>query len=228
MISDIFRLLERYVHEIRLHERSGLNYASESFFKAKNELYEAITSLERQLAELREGIENGTLSDGYHSFNDLYHQRAYLFATICNQNSWRAWKSKKHSDGSMFGDDWFIVGIFTPKGQYTYHYKMEYWDLFNVQYFENAPEWDGHTDKDVDRLLSLSVIWDGFDPKDFIKHFSNIAHGNVVMISINRVKQFALFAYDAFWSTETINGQPRTQYKLSDIDRVWHLPEVGE
>ena len=39
------------------------------------------------------------LSDGYHTFNQLYHQRAVLFATIVNQNKDKSWKSFKHSDG---------------------------------------------------------------------------------------------------------------------------------
>lgn len=97
------------------------------------------------------------VSDGYHTFDSLYHQRAVLFATIVKQNKDKAWKSKRHSDGEIcFGDPkWFIVGVNTPKGQYTYHYHMEYWGLFDCKELEKAPEWDGHTDKDVERLLSL-------------------------------------------------------------------------
>lgn len=98
----------------------------------------------------------GNISDGYHTFNDLYRQRAILFATICNQNDGYAWKSKRHHDGTMFGIDWFIVGVDTPQGQYTYHYEIsKYWDYFKIQELEFAPEWDGHTDKDVERLLSI-------------------------------------------------------------------------
>jgi len=97
----------------------------------------------------------GDLSDGYHTFNELYHHRAVLFSVICNQNKDKAWKSKLHADGTMF-DGYFIVGIDTPKGTYTYHYRMKYWDLFDVKELERAPEWDGHKPEDVDRLLSLA------------------------------------------------------------------------
>lgn len=97
----------------------------------------------------------GDLSDGYHTFNELYHHRAVLFSVICNQNKDKAWKSKLHADGTMF-DGYFIVGIDTPKGTYTYHYQMKYWDLFDVKELERAPEWDGHKPEDVDRLLSLA------------------------------------------------------------------------
>lgn len=98
----------------------------------------------------------GEFSDGYHTFNSLYEQRMFLFATIVNQNQSLAWKSHKHSDGNeCFGGGWFIVGVDTPEGGYTYHYKNEYWDLFHCQELEHGKEWDGHTEKDVGRLLSI-------------------------------------------------------------------------
>lgn len=97
----------------------------------------------------------GELSDGYHTFNSLYEQRMYLWAAITKHNN-KAWKSWKHSDGELcFGGGWFIVGINTPKGQYTYHYEAKYWDLFKCVILPTAPEWDGHTDKDVERVLSI-------------------------------------------------------------------------
>ena len=68
----------------------------------------------------------GDFSDGYHTFNSLYHQRAVLFATIVKQNRDKAWKSWFHEDGKpCFDGSWFIVGIDTPEGPYTYHYKRE-------------------------------------------------------------------------------------------------------
>ena len=98
----------------------------------------------------------GELSDGFHTFNSLYYQRAILFATIVNTYKELAWKSKKHEDGQFcFGGGWFIVGVDTPNGSYTYHYEMEYWDLFDCKELPRAKHWDGHTDEDVTRLLSL-------------------------------------------------------------------------
>lgn len=89
--------------------------------------------------------EIGKVSDGYHTFNELYHHRAILFSVICNSMPDKAWKSKKHDTGDMF-DGMFIVGIETPEGQATYHYDIEpYWDMFKVRELEKAPEWDGHT-----------------------------------------------------------------------------------
>jgi len=97
---------------------------------------------------------NGNTSDGYHTFDELYYHRMILFSVICNQNRERAWKSWLHDDGTMF-HNYFIVGIETPKGHYTYHYHKDYWDLFYVTELERAPEWDGHKPEDITRLLTI-------------------------------------------------------------------------
>lgn len=94
----------------------------------------------------------GDLSDGYHTFDELYYHRCVLFSLICNQNNHIAWKSKKHYTGDMY-DDMFIVGINTQYGQVTYHYNLKYWDMFNVPELENAPEWDGSSPSDcIERM----------------------------------------------------------------------------
>lgn len=101
----------------------------------------------------------GNLSDGYHTFNELYHHRAILFAFICNQNKDVAWKSLFHSnpEDKMY-DGMFIVGINTPFGQVTYHYDIDpYWRLFKVKEVDRAPEWDGSTPQDcIDRMCKWS------------------------------------------------------------------------
>jgi hypothetical protein len=99
----------------------------------------------------------GEVSDGYHTFNELYHHRAVLFSVICNDRPTLAWKSKQHHDGTMY-DGMFIVGIETPDGQATYHYDIEpYWDMFCVPELPQAPEWDGHTPAQaIERIGKLS------------------------------------------------------------------------
>lgn len=117
---------------------------------------ENINSINEKIIDLRnEGISRKNISDGYHTFDDLYYHRMILFSIICNQNKGKSWKSKLHYDGTMFGDDSFIVGINTPEGQYTYHYKLDYWDMYDVKELEYAPEYDGHKPSDITRLTSL-------------------------------------------------------------------------
>ena len=100
---------------------------------------------------------DGETSDGYHTFNELYHHRAVLFSVIVATFGERAWKSKLHADGTMY-DGMFIVGIETPDGQATYHYDIDpYWNLFRCTELERAPEWDGHTpNQAIERIGKLA------------------------------------------------------------------------
>ena len=102
-----------------------------------------------------EGVSRGSISDGYHTFDELYYHRMCLFSVILNQNPNISWKSKLHHDGTMFDEESFICGIKTPEGQYTYHYNLEYWNNFKVKELEKAPEYDGHKPSDITRLFSI-------------------------------------------------------------------------
>ncbi len=130
-----------------------MGYDLEKYLKA---FRNSLGAVEDGITELVNNIED--VSDGYHTFDALYHQRAVLFATIVAQNPDRAWKSRRHEDGELcFGSgSWFVVGIDTPAGPYTYHYDTTYWDMFRCKELERAPRWDGHTEEDVGRLLSLA------------------------------------------------------------------------
>lgn len=102
---------------------------------------------------------NGDTSDGYHTFNELYHHRAVLFSVIIKAFPDKAWKSKMHHDGTMY-DGMFIVGIETPSGQATYHYDIDpYWNMFECRELERAPKWDGHTPQEaIDRIGKLTPL----------------------------------------------------------------------
>lgn len=101
------------------------------------------------------------ISDGYHSFEELYEFRkmynAALFNLLADRNDCRVIKSYKHSDGELcFGGGWFIVSAELPSGQISNHYENKDWDLFRCEEVEAAPVWDGHTSKDVlERLKNL-------------------------------------------------------------------------
>lgn len=99
----------------------------------------------------------GELSDGFHTFNSLYEQRMILFAALVKAYRDKAWKSYRHEDGEYcFGGGWFIVGIDTPEGSYTYHYENKYWDMFACIDLPRAKHWDGHTEADAEtRVMSL-------------------------------------------------------------------------
>ena len=100
--------------------------------------------------------DTGKISDGYHTFDELYYHRMILFSIICNTYPSKAWKSKMHADGTMY-PGYFIAGIDTPSGTYSYHCELKYWDKFNVKHLLIAQEWDGHQPGDIERLESLLI-----------------------------------------------------------------------
>lgn len=136
----------------------------------------------------------GELSDGYHTFNGLYYQRMVLFAALVKQNKDKAWKSLRHEDGELcFGGGWFIVGIDTPDGSYTYHYEDNFWSMFDCEELTVAPHWDGHTEKDVIRLLSLPDVqpvkhgrWSGYSCSN-----CGISKYNFISFNIVGEKEYA-------------------------------------
>lgn len=103
-------------------------------------------------------ISSKDISDGHHTFGELYKNRIILFCTLCNLLPNISWKSKKHFDEEndpMFFDS-FIAGINTPEGITTYHIKLKYWDLFDVTELEKAPKYDNYNNEEVlKRILSL-------------------------------------------------------------------------
>lgn len=109
-------------------------------------------------SEHMENIDTNDISDGYHTFGQLYFQRMMLFATLVNLFPHLSWKTKRHEEGEeCFGGGWFLVTIDTPAGAYGYHYEMKYWDMFNCVELDKAKPWDGYSEENVDRLLSLII-----------------------------------------------------------------------
>ena len=95
-------------------------------------------------------IEN--LSDGHHTFAELYHHRNLLWLNMLKTTE-NAWVSQFHDDGTSY-DGWFISGIHLPTGDITYHMPSKYWNLIidtfdNVELLDKAPKWDGHTSNEV-------------------------------------------------------------------------------
>lgn len=139
---------------------------------------------EIELAKIQDMIDNylesssdasvGELRDGYHSFNELYDHRCVLTALAFNILPY-SWKSLHHEDGSMF-DGMFIVGTVLPSGMITYHYDIEYWDLFKITVLDHAPTFDGHTPNDVVNRI-----------KDFVKVSNGIRVNTNSMISMTNI-----------------------------------------
>jgi len=102
-------------------------------------------------------VDTNKISDGYHTFEELYDHRIALWIALCEDHC-DSWKSRTHSDGSKW-DGWFIMGIYSDKGkQLTYHLPDKYWKRCEgIPTLSKAPEYDGHTPNDV--IKRLKTIW---------------------------------------------------------------------
>lgn len=124
-------------------------------------------------------VNNELISDGWHTFRELYEFRKIYNAILFNEwaklgnNShtvpleeggtttytakqeprYNVHKSWKHNNGKYCFDEekkWFIVSAMLPTGLISNHYKAKDWDLFKVPEVEKALfEFDEHTGADV-------------------------------------------------------------------------------
>lgn len=92
-------------------------------------------------------IVNGDISDGYHTFEELYKHRIALFVRLCNSMG-NCYIRKDHYEG------WDAVYLILPEGQISYHIPSKHRCLLpnnTKEVDENF--YDGHTDQQVlDRL----------------------------------------------------------------------------
>lgn len=127
------------------------NYINSTLDDCDSEKEKWLAWLEKQ----KEPEDKGEISDGYHTFNELYYYRMLYNAAFFNMLP-KEWvhKSKKHNDGEeCFGGGWFIVMANLPTGQISNHYELKDWDLFNIPEKEIADKWDGHTPQEAANRL---------------------------------------------------------------------------
>lgn len=106
----------------------------------------------------------GEMTDGYHTFDELYEYRLLYNAAFFNElskrdgNPCKVIKSKLHSDGQKpFGGGWFIVMATLPTGQISNHYELKDWDKFKIPEMQKAYKWDGHTPKEASKRLEKFI-----------------------------------------------------------------------
>jgi len=120
--------------------------------------------------DLKEIADIVEISDGYHTFTELYNHRITLFIALCKMKFLYyaqviemtiddgeyddVWRSKVNWDGSVW-EGWFLLGINQQKGeQITYHLPMSRWNETNfAKTLDKAPEFDGHTSTEVLKRL---------------------------------------------------------------------------
>jgi hypothetical protein len=111
------------------------------------------------MGQLTIECETGAVSDGYHTFDELYAHRCALFVALMAASPDIAWASPLHSDGTGIRG-WIIAGMDLPTGMITYHLPTSFDTLLldaGVRILERAPAWDGHTSADVVERLTAWV-----------------------------------------------------------------------
>lgn len=91
------------------------------------------------------------VSDGYHTFGELYDHRNHLFIALMRSNPAISWRANTQDDGEDY-PNWFIAGMHLPTGDISYHLPVWMWEMIDgcgIATTNRAPKWDGHTPADV-------------------------------------------------------------------------------
>jgi hypothetical protein len=102
------------------------------------------------------------VSDGYHTFGELYEHRCLLYISMCafvnyinKDEIGYIYKTRRNKEGITW-KGWFLLTLNTSFGQISYHIPDKYWNMCNFKEKEFNESYDGHTSQDViDRLKIL-------------------------------------------------------------------------
>jgi hypothetical protein len=125
-----------------------------------NKLIEALTKAKR--------VKTSKLSDGYHTFCELYDHRNCLFMLLCRMfkdNETIVWRTKYDSE-NRYMKGWFILGLeytiptSAEVKQITYHLPQKFWNKCSFATIIDKSKWNGHTKEDVLKNLIEILSYD--------------------------------------------------------------------
>lgn len=101
-------------------------------------------------------IVNSDLSDGYHTFDELYDHRCLLWIALCTKSTYCEWGYwlENHFEG------WDLIVVQHPKGQISYHVPVKYRYLYENKLLKQTEAnhvYDGHTSADVLKRLEETL-----------------------------------------------------------------------
>lgn len=209
-------VLQNTINSMKEKDAKGERY--DAFLNGKLSICEELLGCIDSLQQ--EQVDMGEVSDGYHTFNELYYYRMLYNAAFFNLLP-KGWvhKSKRHHTGEeCFGGGWFIVMANLPTGQVSNHYELKDWDLFKVPEKEFADEWDGHTPQEAaDRLCKYlqqeqpevdleKEIKNEIDEYWYDNDYGAIQrHGGTITMEISDVKEIA--RHFAEWGAIHLNAR---------------------
>lgn len=98
-------------------------------------------------------VVNGDISDGYHTFEELYAHRVLLYLALARKSGWPAYYRCDF-------EGWFALYLETPDGQISYHVPNRYLDRVKMWASDADAKgyaFDGHTGQIVlERLEELT------------------------------------------------------------------------
>lgn len=103
-------------------------------------------------------IVNGDISDGYHTFDELYEHRVLLFIAALNAGAFKA-----HTVCEEHYPGWDCITAYTPgiNNQISYHVPMKYrWayeHLSRISKEKQEEIFDGHDSKLVAHRIEMSL-----------------------------------------------------------------------
>lgn len=100
------------------------------------------------------------ISDGRHTFGELYEHRAALLIALMSARPDLSWFAEYHDNDAPLGD-FFIAGMRLPTGDISYHLRRTPWFMIlandtTVPRRLRAPAYDGHASRDV---IARLVQW---------------------------------------------------------------------
>ena len=109
------------------------------------------------------------VSDGYHTFGELYEHRHALFLALMRvAGPLSAWYAMKHSDGNPTYPGWILCGVDLPEaGMVSYHLPERLRPEIvatGAEELKGNGKWDGHTAADVvDRLKNFAGLHSAYN-----------------------------------------------------------------
>lgn len=99
------------------------------------------------------------VSDGYHTFAELYEYRKLYNAAFFNELAKKGiYNVHKSKDMQLEKNVLVVVGLFIvmadlPTGQISNHYELKDWDLFKCTEKSFSDIWDGHSPQEAAKRL---------------------------------------------------------------------------
>lgn len=86
----------------------------------------------------------GQISDGYHTFDELYEHRVLLYLSLLKCSNLKTHWMRNYYPG------WHVVFLELPTGQISYHVPAKHTLFLEKNFGElSSSIWDGHMSKDV-------------------------------------------------------------------------------